>query len=283
MLFTEISWIDYLKKKVPKNRRVLYGIGDDCALVSLMQKKVLLKSDMFIEGVHFDLGKISYREIGSRAVARVLSDFAACAGEPEFIGVSAGLPNYLSERNLKKILEGVLESARRYNFFLIGGDTARSKRLFLDVWGLGKADKFVSRNTAKTGDYIFVTGKIGVRKFHKTFEPRIKEAKFLAKSFAINAMIDITDGFVCDLYKLIKSSGKGAVLDQENIPAADKKSLYRGEDYELIFTIDKKEKKLSELNKKFYCVGRIMPCKFGYNFTRRGKLSKINPKGYTHF
>ncbi|MFA7677167.1 MAG: thiamine-phosphate kinase [Candidatus Omnitrophota bacterium] len=283
MSLTEISWIDYLKKKVPKTKRVLCGIGDDCALVSLRQKTALLKSDTFIEGVHFELGKASYRTIGSRAVARVLSDFAACAGEPEFIGISVGLPRYVSESNLKKILEGVLSLASKYKFALIGGDTARSDKLFLDVWGLGKTDKFVSRSTAKVGDYIFITGKIGARKFHETFEPRIKEAKFLTKNFAVNAMIDITDGFVCDLYKLLKSSGKGAVLDQESVPAVDKESLYRGEDYELIFTIDEKEKKLNVLNKKFHCVGRIKPPKFGYNFAKRGKLHKITPKGYTHF
>ncbi|MBU2266259.1 MAG: thiamine-monophosphate kinase, partial [Candidatus Omnitrophica bacterium] len=131
---TELSWVDYLKRRTGKSPDVLTGIGDDCAWVRLGREKFLLKSDLFIEDVHFKLKNTSFEVIGQRAVARVLSDFAACGGWPKFIGISLGLPGHLNKKNLKLILSGVLKLAKQYKFSLVGGDTSKSSRLFLDVW-----------------------------------------------------------------------------------------------------------------------------------------------------
>ncbi len=280
----ELEWIELLKAKAKKGKAVLTGIGDDCAYVKLGNQKMLLKSDLFIEGVHFKRGQISFKTIGIRAVARVLSDFAACAGEPKFIGVSAGIPCDLKEKDLKQILDGIIISSKKYKFNLVGGDTSCSKKLFLDVWGIGITKKFISRATAKTGDYIFISAKLGKRKFNCTFSPRIKEAKSLGENFKINAMIDISDGFIIDLCRLLGASKKGALIYGDNIPAVRGKSdLYRGEDYELIFTIDKREKKIRSLMKEFYLVGEIKPYDFGYKIKEGKKISKLGIKGYMHF
>lgn len=284
MPFNELAWIDLLKQKAQKNKNVLVGIGDDCALVKLGKEKMLLKSDLFIEDIHFSIKKISFKTIGMRAVGRVLSDFAACAGIPKFIGVSAGIPEYVSERNLKEMLDGILAFGEKYKFSLIGGDTSRAKKLFLDIWGVGTAGKYIRRSTAREGDYIFLTGRLGKRRFNRPFEPRIKEAQALAKNFKINAMIDISDGFIIDLYRILKESRKGAVVDKDSVSFRGKENqFYRGEDYELIFTVDKKEKKVEVLKKKFYLAGRITPANFGYRIKEGNKLSKVKVKGYMHF
>jgi len=282
--WSELSWVEFLKTKAGKSKNVLRGIGDDCALVKLDNDKVLLKSDLFIEDIHFNLGNISFKTIGMRAVARVLSDFAACAGVPKFIGVSAGIPGYVSERNLKNILEGILILGKKYKFSLIGGDTSRAQKLFLDVWGVGVADKCILRSRAKKNDYIFVSGKLGKRKLNLPFEPRIKEALDLVKNFKVNAMIDISDGFIIDLYRIIKMSKKGAVIDSDSASFMNKeKCLYRGEDYELIFTVDSKEPNIEFLKKKFYLVGKIKGIDFGYKIKRGPRLEDVEVKGYAHF
>ena len=266
------------------SKDVLTGIGDDCAVVKGGKEKLLLKSDLFIEGVHFELKNISFENIGKRAVARVLSDFAACGGVPKFIGVSLGAPKGLDKRYLKQILKGILKLAEKYKFSLVGGDTSRSKELILDVWGVGSCKKPILRSGAKAGDYIFITGKLGERPFNKPFEPRIKEAQYLVKNFKLNSMIDISDGFILDLYRILKLSKKGAVIDKENIPfTKDESDLYRGEDYELIFTVDRREKKLNFLRSKFYCVGKITSKAMGYKIKDKNKLSGVKIKGYSHF
>lgn len=302
MQLSELDWLKFLKKRVPKKKNVLVGIGDDCALVHDGRQNLLLKSDLFVENVHFPAikrrglalpasgrrgGKLkttSFKTIGMRAVARVLSDFAACSGMPKFIGISLGLPSYIKDQQLKEILNGVLAMGKKYDFSLIGGDTGYAPVLFLDVWGVGVCKKFVSRSGAKIGDYIFLTGKLGERKFNKEFIPRLKEAAYLTNNFKINSMIDISDGFLLDLSRMLTASKKGALLIRENIPVSSGESdLYRGEDYELIFTISAKEKSIERLKKKFHFVGRIKPASFGYRMQSDTKMEAVKVKGYMHF
>ena len=281
----ELAWIDYLRKKVKPAKDLLVGIGDDCAVIRVGSQKLLLKSDLFIDRVHFNRRRISFEDIGKRAVARVLSDFAACGGAPKFIGVSLGAPRGLDKRYLKQILKGILKLSQEYKFSLVGGDTSGSDQLMLDVWGVGSCNKPILRSGAKLGDYIFISGKLGKRAFNKPFTPRIKESQYLVKSFKINSMIDISDGFILDLYRVLSLSKKGAILDKKNIPLTNgDKDLYRGEDYELIFTIDKGEtkSKLLTLKKEFYCVGRITSKASGYKIKDNNKISKVRVKGYTH-
>jgi len=280
----ELEWIDFLRQKNKSKKNLLVGIGDDCALAQLGRERFLLKSDLFIEGVHFKRNNISLETVGERAVSRVLSDFAACGGSPKLIGISVGMPKNLKSTGLKKILDGVLRSAKKYKFSLVGGDTSRADKLFLDVWGLGVTDKFIARSTAKAGDYIFITGCLGQRGLSDNFIPRLKESKMLSDKFKVNSMIDISDGFIFDLYRLLKASKKGAILEKEAIPTTQGiKDMYRGEDYELLFTISKKEKNIDFLKKRFYYVGRITSGKYGYWLKDKNKLKRVKIKGYTHF
>jgi thiamine-monophosphate kinase len=283
MAFNELNWVDFLKNKVKKSNDVLVGIGDDCALVKVKTREVLLKSDLFIEDIHFKLKDTPFKTIGMRAVSRVLSDFAACAGKPLFLGISIGISPLVSKNNLKEILNGVIYLSKKYNFSLVGGDTAYTNKLILDVWGVGACDKFIKRSTAREGDHIFITGKLGECKFNENFTPRLKEAKYLASNFKINSMIDISDGFTLDLYRLLKESNKGALLCKKDIPINKMSDLYRGEDYELIFTVSKDEKRLDLLKSKFYFVGTVKNRLFGYKITDNKKISNVSLKGYIHF
>jgi len=283
MIMDELGFVDFLSKNVLKAPGVITGIGDDCAQVRVGKEKFLLKSDLSIEGVHFRKKDMTFKAIGMRAVARVISDFAACGGTPKFIGISLGKSRDINTSALKDILSGINFCGRKYGFSLVGGDIARSQKLFLDVWGLGVARKFIARNTAKAGDAIFLTGPLGKRPFNKPFEPRLKEAKYL-KSFKVNSMIDVSDGFIIDLYRILKMSKKGALLYEDYIPCtAGKSDFYRGEDYELIFTVDKKESRLDELKKKFYFVGEIKNKDFGYKMKAGFFLKRVKIRGYIHF
>jgi thiamine-monophosphate kinase len=279
----ELEWVNFLKKTAGKSKDVLVGVGDDCALVKEKNARFLLKSDLSIEGVHFTR-QMPYKIIAMRAVSRVLSDFAACGGVPKFIGVSAGIPKYVKDKQLKEIVSGILVLSRKYKFSLVGGDTSRSDKLFLDVWGVGVAKKPILRSTAKTGDYIFITNQLGARLFNQQFTPRINEARYLVNNFKINAMIDITDGFILDLSRILRASNKGAVVYNDLLPLTQGESdLYRGEDYELIFIVDKTEKNIETLKRKFYLVGQVKHREFGYKSLVKNKLKKIVVKGYQHF
>lgn len=283
-MMKELEWIEFLKQKVKPDKGILVGIGDDCALVRVGRERILLKSDLFIEGIHFKRKSTNFKTIGQRAVLRVLSDFAACAGTPKFIGVSIGIPRDVKSKGLKEILRGISSIAKKYKFSLVGGDTSKADKLFLDIWGLGIVDKFISRSKAKIGDYIFVTSRLGQRAFDECFIPRLKEAKILATNYKINSMIDISDGFIIDLYRILKASKKGAVVEKDDIPTTQGiKDIYRGEDYELIFTVSQKDNNINYLKKKFYCVGRITSKRYGYRMKEENGYRTIKVKGYLHF
>jgi thiamine monophosphate kinase len=95
-------------------------------------------------------------------------------------------------------------------------------------------------------------------------------------------MIDVSDGFILDLYRILKESKKGALIHLDDIPYNYSPSdLFRGEDYELIFTIDKSEPKLGLLRQKFYLVGRITSR--GYKIVKDNKIENVKVKGYMHF
>lgn len=280
----ELEWVNFLKRSVRKRKDVIVGIGDDCAWVRAGKERLLLKSDLFVEGIHFRLVSMPFEVIGMRAVARVLSDMAACGGFPKFIGISIGLPTYVKEKQLKEILRGVLFMSKKYKFSLVGGDTGRADKLFLDVWGVGETQRFISRNSAKIGDYIFITDKLGARKFNQAFTPRVKESQYLVNNFKINSMIDISDGFAIDLYRLLKGSNKGSLLYQEKIPVTKGfTDIYRGEDYELIFTVDNSEKKIRQLRKRFFFVGIITHKRLGCVLLSKKGIAPLTVKGYTHF
>lgn len=279
----EFEWIEFLRKTI-KNNKLFTGIGDDCAVISHRGEKLLISSDLSVEDVHFNLKDSSFKVIGERAVGRALSDIAACAGIPKFMIASIGLPSYIKTKDLKELAKAASSYANKFGVALIGGDTSKAKKLFIDICVLGKVSRPILRSKAKVGDYIFVTGRIGRLSFNKSFRPRIKEASFLAKKFKINSMIDVSDGFVIDLYRILKESNKGAILWKDKVPVAHSfDDAFRGEDYEIIFTVDEGEPNLKELMDKFYLTGRIRAKKFGYCIESGGLKKKVKLKGYLHF
>jgi thiamine monophosphate kinase len=96
-------------------------------------------------------------------------------------------------------------------------------------------------------------------------------------------MIDISDGFALDLYRILKESGKGALLYKKNMPIDKISDLYRGEDYELIFTVSGDEKKIDLLKSKFYLVGTIKSSQSGYRMSDGKRSYNVDVKGYMHF
>ena len=138
----------------------------------------------------------------------------------------------------------------RYSLSLIGGETvsvAAGSAAMISVFLSGEIERRDCRfrTGAKVGDFIAVTGKLGgslASGHHHEFSPRIEEARTLARSEALHAMMDISDGLAKDLPRLAKASGTGYRIDFENLPLNDgcdiNAGLTEGEDYELLFTFD---------------------------------------------
>ncbi len=282
--------LDIVKKfrKLKQDKSVLVGPGDDAAVIKIGNKYILFCGDMLIENVHFRLEQVSFSQIGYKAAARTLSDIAAMAGTPRYLGVSLCMPEKYRNKT-DEILKGIKKLLRKFNISLVGGDLSKSPTIMLDTWCIGTADKnnYKLRNRAKANDAIFVSGRLGGSQKtgkHINFTPKIKLAKYLAKKFPINSMIDISDGLVLDLQRILSQSGKNAVIYQDNVPlnktAKLKNALYDGEDYELLFTAPVKFKE-KIMNTGCYFIGQIKTGKKRRVFLRnKDKLTELEIKGY---
>lgn len=268
---------------------VQQGVGDDCAVLRGCSSHhwQLFKTDAVVEGRHFT-AQTPAPLIGRKALARVLSDFAAMGGTPRYAVVTLGLPENYDLRRLQKIYHGLTALAQQYKVNLVGGETTRSRDLFLSIAAWGETQGFspVLRSTAGEADLLFVTGTLGgtQKRHHLTFTPRLAEGAFLAKNKLASALMDLSDGLGSDLPRLSAASGLHYDVDLNALPltrgTSIKQACTEGEDYELLFTVPprkvKKLHRLWEFRTKLTCIGRLIP-----HSALRTPHSKL-PYGFDH-
>lgn len=268
----EFQLISRFKELTPKSSSVVLGIGDDCAAVEPPPKGslTLLTCDPVIENVHF-LSSTRSQDIGWKVMCRNISDIAAMGGIPKYALVSASLPRKTPVARAMGIYRGLIQAAKRYGVQIVGGDTSHhEKGIHMGVTLIGEVPKkqMVTRSGARVGDSVFVTGKLGgsIEGKHLRFEPRLKEARFLAEKIHPSSMMDISDGLASDLKRLMEESQVGFEIWAETIPVSrvlQKRQLSLmkqiahamrdGEDYELLFTVPAKKKaQLQKLWKKYF-------------------------------
>ncbi len=297
----EIDLIRRLAKGFRLDRSVVKGSGDDTAVLKWTKDKYLLFTcDMVIEDVHFSLSKATPFQIGWKALGRNLSDIAAMGGVPKYAVVSIGISPELNISVADGICKGLKNLADRFEVSIVGGDMARSKKIVINVSLIGQVEKknLTLRSGAKAGDLIFVTGSLGgsIKGKHIRFTPRIKESRELTKNYKVNSMIDISDGLILDLSRILEASGVGACIYENTIPISKdtkslKNALYDGEDYELLFTMSVKEARrfFKERFAKMRCPVTLIGEVIGKKNTvlkiidSEGREKNLNIKGYTHF
>ena len=251
-----VAWLEAQRRLDP--RRFPVGIGDDMAQIRLTDAaSVLITTDMLLEGVHFDLATATLEQVGYKAMAASLSDCAAMATRPLAAVVSVGLPPHLTADQIKQVHAGILRASDRYNCPVVGGDMTcwRSPLpLVINVAMLSEpaTSRPVTRNGARVGDAICVTGVLGrsLAGRHLDFEPRVQEAICIAQTVELHAMMDLSDGLASDLPRICQRSGVGAVIEADGLPVSEQarrspdpvhSALCDGEDFELLFTLSERD------------------------------------------
>lgn len=307
----EFELIQLLTRSVPKNKSVVVGPGDDCAVLDLgvPERLFLFKTDAVVEGVHFASGAPP-EKVGHKALGRCLSDVAAMAGTPIAAVITAGLPPSYDPGYIESIYAGMSVLARRHEVAIVGGETTTNpERILISVALLGTAPrgKAVLRSGAEVGDAIFVTGELGgsIAGKHLDFEPRLAEGLWLAQNFSIHAMLDVSDGLAGDIRHLMKASRVGAELLASAIPVSPEArraakapparkpallaALTDGEDFELLFAVASRDAVplLDAWKPQFpevplSCIGKITE---GDRVTIRDKqgVHPLTAYGYVHF
>ena len=250
----EFGLIDHLTRQIKLTQKsTIKGIGDDAAVLDFAGKKVLVSTDMLLEGIHFDLAYTPLKHLGYKAIQVNLSDIYAMNGTATQVTVSLGLSSKFPLEAVEELYRGIYLACEKYNIDLVGGDTTSSKQgLVISVTSIGYADEkdVVYRNTAEEGDLICVSGDLGgaytglqllereklVYIENPNIQPDLEGKDYiierqlkpearkdiidLLKDIGIKptAMIDISDGLASEILHICKQSNKGCNLYEDKIP-----------------------------------------------------------------
>ena len=231
------------------------GVGDDAAVLSVPRGDRLVASiDTAIENRHFR-AYLTPSEIGYRAVTAALSDLAAMAAEPIAILVAIGLPPAWRDK-LAELADGIGDAVDVAKTRIAGGNLSDASELSITTTVLGAAFAPLARSTARAGDRVYVTGRLGAPAealrlldagqsaglYRDRFVrpvARIAEARWLA-DHGVSAAIDVSDGLVADARHLAYASGVAIELDASRVRCAEgisiERALESGEEYELLVT-----------------------------------------------
>jgi thiamine-monophosphate kinase len=216
-----------------ERRGLAMAIEHDAAVVD----GLVVTQDALVEGIHFRLDWISWRDLGFRAAAVNLSDLAASGAEPRGLVVTIGAPGDTAVDDVLELYEGIAETG----VSVVGGDTTRADSLTLSVTALGRSVRVPGRAGARAGDTLVVTGPLGAagaafREQRYVRPPlRLEEGRRLAR--VATAMLDLSDGLAPDAGHIAARSGVRCVVELDRVPLAEGATvddLGFGEDYELL-------------------------------------------------
>ena len=315
----EFDLINKYFSKLSKKNKSSLGLNDDVFFDK--SKNLVVSVDTYINGIHF----INFKKpelVIKKIIRSSISDLIAKGVKPKYYFISgSGNSKSFSQSNLKKILISLKQEQKKYNIFLCGGDTVFSNKLSFTITSIGFSNKIIFRNKAKLNDDIFITGNLGdsfaglkILKKKISVNSNLKEyfenkyylpnlyLKFTKKltSFA-NTSIDISDGLITDLEKLINKQKLSYKLYLSNIPISNylkrllilkrlKKISFvsKGDDYQILFTTDSSKfrivkKTARSLGIKISKIGKISSGnQKSQIIDEKGKKIALKDKGYYH-
>lgn len=228
----EFGIIDRLTSAVVRSDAVLVGPGDDAALLAVSDSRVLVSTDMLVEGRHFRLDWSSPHDVGRKAIAQNAADIEAMGARPCGFVVAFGAPADTSAHQVADLFDGMRTEAARGGGAVVGGDLVSCPQWVVSVTVLGDLDGRVAvrRRGALVGSTVAVAGDLGrsaagnallaagvrqspeLRKRHLVPEPPYGQGRVAADAGA-TAMIDTSDGLIADLRHVAAASGVGIELD----------------------------------------------------------------------
>jgi thiamine-monophosphate kinase len=330
----EFGLIDRISRQFsPINASSLVGIGDDAAVLEGGDKRILISTDMLVEGIHFDLSYMPVHHLGYKAVAVNVSDIAAMNGKAEQIIIGLALSNRFSIDAIDALYQGIKAACENYKVDLVGGDTTSSlSGLIISVTVIGKAsgERIAYRSGAKPNDIICVTGDLGaaymgLQVLHREkqvfladpdMQPNIEKYEYIVgrqlkpeartdivfdleeASVKPTSMIDVSDGLASELFHLSKNSGVGVRIYEDKLPIDQLTyetavefnldpvtcALNGGEDYELLFTINKEDQEKIKNHPDIHMIGYVHERQSeNILITKNGNVAPLRAQGWDHF
>ena len=242
---------DGIKPLQPSTRK---GVGDDCAVMDFslgkrQETRVLMTTDMLLEGIHFNLEYVPLKHLGYKAAVVNFSDIYAMNGTPTQITVNLGISKRFSVEDIEELYAGIRLACERYKVDIVGGDTCSSMTgLTISITCIGVADEqdIVYRNGAKLNDLICVSGNLGtaymgLQLLERERMANAEQPDFAGKEYLLErqlkpearrdmiealrkagirptAMMDVSDGLSSELLHICTQSGVGCCVYEDKLP-----------------------------------------------------------------
>lgn len=204
---------------------VIVGPGDDAAVLAAPDGKVVVTTDVLVEGRHFRNDWMSAADVGHRAAAASLADIAAMGARTTGIVVGLGVPGDLEVAWVEGMAKGLAEECALGGASVVGGDVVRSQQIVISVTAMGSLDGAapVLRSGARAGDIVALNGRVGhaaaglailsrgfrsgamfIEAYRRPQPPY--DAGPLAGSLGATSMCDVSDGLIQDLGHIASAS-----------------------------------------------------------------------------
>lgn len=221
--------------------------GDDGAIVD----NWCFSKDLFFENVHFKRSWMSLEQIASKALLINISDAIVMNAKPKYALLGLALPKNLSKAEIKALQKGFLNTAKKFDIKIIGGDTISNHKIDISITLISEIfKKPVFRKGLKIGDLLAFSGNLGqslkglellqqgkkLSSNHRFIKPKIRKDFFYEIAQKLSCAMDISDGLSKDLSRLLKINNLG-ISWYKNLNSYE---LYSGEEYEILFAFNPK-------------------------------------------
>lgn len=221
----EFGLIAELSRRFAQGDHVLIGPGDDAAVVAVPTGRVVVSTDVLVDGRHFRRDWAEAEDVGHRVAAANLSDLNAMGGVATALTVGLAAPPDLPAAWALGLADGIAAEAALVGASVVGGDLTSADQVMVAVTVLGYVDgEPVRRSGARPGDVLALAGRQGwaagglavlgrgFRSPRKLVDAyRRPEPPYAAgpqaRMAGATAMIDVSDGLVADVGHLAAASG----------------------------------------------------------------------------
>ncbi len=284
-------------------------------------RNTVISIDTYVQGVHF----IDFKKpelVIKKIIRSSISDLICKGVKPKYYFISgSGNKKFFNSSNLLKISKSLKDEQQKFNIILCGGDTVFSNKLSFSITTVGFSSKIIYRNKAKLDDDIYVTGNLGdsftgLKILKKKINVNQKLSKYFENKYYLptlhlnlvnklplfaNTSIDISDGLITDLEKLINKQSLSYKIFLQDIPVSNNLKklittkrlekisfISRGDDYEILFTANSSKSRIitktaKSLGIKISKIGKICSNQEESEIIdQKGDKISIKNKGYYH-
>ena len=315
----EFELINNFFSKLSKHNESALNLNDDVFFDK--KKKLVISVDTYNINTHF----IDFKSpdlVIKKILRSSISDLICKGVKPKFYFISgSGNKKNFTKKNLSKITKSLKNEQKKYNISLCGGETTFSNKLAFTITSLGYSNNIIYRNRSRLNDDIYVTGNlgdsfIGLQILKGKIKVNNKMSKFFIKKYyepdlqikliknllnLANTSIDISDGLIDDLKKMINKQNLSFHIFEKKIPISKTLNQLmkiknfkkinitsKGDDYQIIFTASPvKSRIINKISKttgvKITKIGKIISGKNKSKIINlKNKQIEAKNKGYIH-